>query len=527
MPAIELWTRPWALVETSRKHRFAMVPGAFELPAENLTATWIYTTTSNPLRVDRSQATLEPVPGYVGEATGPRTLGLVPVPLRRQAGVQIEGPDGIISVSLPHFPERPSEVEVIRTADQEIAHHLFLRLKSVWARLKDAEAASADPSTLWVELRRRWTEETVQDDAFMDVIVRHARNLGTTIDTIEKSPRRILRRYHQMTPLSRVQEVDRRSMTWLIRQPGESLAERAGDRQQILAVARRENFDTLENRVVRAYAAIARSNAKDYKERNSQAQLHRRFQDVSAFEKRCKRLDRDFAELGVRTTDPGITPNFVMQHNPAYRKIWEAWQELIQQRRELDELWRWQSRSWEDYCALVLMVALQSLPGSKLIAASPLYFRDEQHRGSWLDQDNPFGVFYLPDHQTVFEVRFRMKRPHKFLADFGAPIWVRYGKLQDDRSFLKYIAVWPIWHALGGLCPGEADEISGLITLGRRAHLSGGVVMRPTAGNADSESEDAPATTALTVGTSGAPLRKAIGNLVQFFDEFLQSGPIT
>lgn len=67
-----------------------------------------------------------------------------------------------------------------------------------------------------------------------------------------------------MIPLSRVQEIDRKAMPWLIRQPGETIAERGGNRQRIQAVAREENFDTLENRVLLSYARLAGVIAREY-----------------------------------------------------------------------------------------------------------------------------------------------------------------------------------------------------------------------------------------------------------------------
>ena len=48
----------------------------------------------------------------------------------------------------------------------------------------------------------------------------------------------------------------------LVRQPGETLAERAGPSQRIRAVTRHQNFDTLENQVLRSYAELARSVAR-------------------------------------------------------------------------------------------------------------------------------------------------------------------------------------------------------------------------------------------------------------------------
>jgi len=64
-----------------------------------------------------------------------------------------------------------------------------------------------------------------------------------TLDLLDRAPPH-LARTHRMIPLARVQEIDRRAMTWLVRQPGETTAERAGNRQRISAIAREENFDT-------------------------------------------------------------------------------------------------------------------------------------------------------------------------------------------------------------------------------------------------------------------------------------------
>jgi len=66
----------------------------------------------------------------------------------------------------------------------------------------------------------------------MDIIVRHARLLPPTLDVLDRAPRRT----HEMIPLARAQEVDRRAMMWLIRQPGESIAERAGPESLAVAV---------------------------------------------------------------------------------------------------------------------------------------------------------------------------------------------------------------------------------------------------------------------------------------------------
>jgi len=79
----------------------------------------------------------------------------------------------------------------------------------------------------------------------MAEIVRQARRMQPVLHDLERRIRRVLRRHRELTPVDRVQEMDRASMVWLSRQPDRSIAERAGASHRILATVRRENFDTL------------------------------------------------------------------------------------------------------------------------------------------------------------------------------------------------------------------------------------------------------------------------------------------
>jgi hypothetical protein len=392
----------------------------------------------------------------------------------------------------------------------------MLRAKAVWDRLRDLETALADPARLWQELRRRWTEEGESTPPSMDAIVQHASALWRTVDELSRAPRRILRRTHQLIPVSRVQELDRRAMTWLVRQPGETLAERAGDQQRVLAVAREENFDTLENRVLRAYCELAAHAAKDYLELNRVKRLTTRARRVETFGRSIRRLARHLAERGVRLAEPGVTPNFVLQHNANYHKIWTSWQELLDRDRVLDELWRWQARSWEEYCALAVVVALVGIPGARLIAAAPLDFLREQNRGSWIMHDNPLATFYLPDQKIVAEVRYKMKNPDRRLSDFVAPIWVRFGRTGDVVGFLGNIAIWPIWAIGGGLVGGEVAELERVLSLGTKANVAAGVVLRPSQQDEGVESQSSAKVLTLTIGTQGASLWQGLNELTRF-----------
>ena len=389
------------------------------------------------------------------------------------------------------------------------------RVKQVWARLREVEESIADPAMLWSRLRDLWVREEARKPPEMAAIVRQARNLRTIVDQLDKAPRRILRRVHQQVPLSRVQEIDRRAMTWLIRQPGETIAEQAGDRQRIRAIVREENFNTLENRVLMTYARLADEVARAYVSPNLGRPLRRREIEVRDYGKRCNTLAADFQTLGVLEARPDATPNFVLQTNPNYHAIWEAWHELLIRRHLLDELWRWQARSWEEFGALALMVALQSIEGAELIATSPIVFRDEQRRGRWVDTVNPLGVVHLVAEGLIVEVQYTWRADD--LANFCAPIWLRFGKIDAALAGLVRVPVWPIWDVDGGLVEGEAAEVADFIAERRLRDMRGVVgalILRPHA-TGEVANEIAGNVAQATLGSAGEPLREGVMRLAE------------
>jgi len=519
---IEIWHRPWAMVDIKRRHRLSVEVEPMVVPATQRAPLWVYTNEGGAAVLDGRPDTGEPVVGFaLGNST--RWLAQLPFPLRTTPGVTVALSKGKGLVTWPSAPERPPEKLEPRTDDDQRARRILLRAQKVWDRLRDVETALADPAELWNELRRRWTQDADDVDPRMDIIVRHAKALSSTLDALDRSPRRILRRTHKLVSLARVQELDRRAMTWLVRQPGETLAERGGNRQRILATTREQNYDTLENRVLRAYAEEARHVARDYLDRNRKKQHTRRARIVADYGRRCKRLARDLEMRGVRLAEAGVTPNYVLQQNPQYLAVWSGWIELLDRKPQLDELWRWQARSWEEFGALAVMVALSTINGARLIASAPLTFRDEQARGSWIDHDNPLGVFHLPEQHLVVEVRYHMRNPHLILSDFAAPIWIRYGSTDDPQDFLKYAAVWPIWDTDGGLVAGETEEIAALLPLGRQAQLRAAMVLRPSADDGSVDAEQSAKAMATTIGVDGTALSDGIAAIAAFLSQLLLS----
>lgn len=514
--SFELWLRPWAWFAPHR--RLAITPGTVAVPPGQDAPLLLFAgdlVQPGVTDLDKSAhpvAHLGLLPG--GSSTDREvggTISLLPFPVRRELGARFHLPSGLASIAWPDAPERFRGSAEPQTDTEKAAKALMLRAEAVWDRISDVDELLIDSSRLWPALRDRWMGRDA-DEPRMDVIVKQARELSRVVDSLESRPRRILRRVHRHVPVARLQEVDRRSMLWLARQPGETLAERAGDNQRVLAVAREENFDTLENRVLRAYGELATRHGRDYLARNRTRRQSRRAVTVERFAQRCHWLARELADRGVRVAEPGVTPNFVLQQNPLYHDIWRGWLELLKVEQARDELWRWQARSWEEFSSLAILVALSAVPGAIPVANSPIWFRDEHHRGQWIEADAPLGVVYLPDPAVIVEVK--RADDGSAMAAFGAPIWLRIGRLGEGTGSSLQVPVWPIWSPVPGLSPGETTEVSEVVARGQAHMVCGGIVVRPAAGPEDAKFEGAGGVLTVTLGTEGPALRETLDAIV-------------
>jgi hypothetical protein len=503
---LQHWDRPWAWLDPTGTRYVEARDTETELSAQ--TAGWLCVEDPEAMRVDgRGRGGKGDVDFRVANN---RQVIALPLPLRHGRRQAITAGSNGFLLHWDDLPERPADGIVPDNDVQRRAKALLDRVKSVWARIREVEEAMATPAAMWQHLQDIWLNGD-EADPEMDLIVRHARELPSVLEYLDRAPRRILRRAPRMLPLARVQEMDRKAMLWLARQPGETIAERAGDRQRIQAIAREEHFNTLENRVLLSYARLARHIAHDYAQRHRRSGSAR-VQQVHAYDERCRRLERDLVALGIQTASPDVTPNFVLQNNWHYHRIWESWHELLRRHRALDDLWRWQARSWEELSALVTIVAVQSIPGARSVALSPIVFRDEQDRGCWIDHVNPVAVFFLERQKAVLEISYRQFTRSSNLSRFGAAIWLRVGRANRQEDLSRW-AVWPLWSADGGLEAGEAHEIGKLLPEGKRDNVRGGITLRPTRQDAAAEIATTGRVSCLTLGTGGQSLADGIVNL--------------
>ncbi|MGN0844251.1 MAG: DUF2357 domain-containing protein [Kiritimatiellia bacterium] len=157
---------------------------------------------------------------------------------------------------------------------------------------------------------------------------------------ISKGMRRILSRERVMTPVGKVQQLDTYCMRWLMRQPGRDFAEKGGVRQRIMAVVRNEQYDTLENRVFKDFLIRAANLAESYLDENLERFPHHRVcRAVKDFRTVCQVV----LEMPEMNRISGLSampqPNYVLQQDNRYSKIWDAYRKIVQLANLAEKLW--------------------------------------------------------------------------------------------------------------------------------------------------------------------------------------------
>lgn len=192
------------------------------------------------------------------------------------------------------------------------------------------------------------------DGAPVRLIVRAALACDGTLSEIRRDFRKILSRERRETPLNKVTQLDTTCMARLGTRPGKTLAEKAGSAQRILAIVKRENFNVLENRVLKDFLHRAMRLCDDYLRefgrgaRESDKNLRR----VEAFQRLCAAVAAESALSAVPANRGLPRPNYVLQQNPHYSQIWRFYKEFLAQTQLLETLWEHRAELDETLSAL-------------------------------------------------------------------------------------------------------------------------------------------------------------------------------
>ena len=173
------------------------------------------------------------------------------------------------------------------------------------------------------EIKSKYFDE--QKEPPETVVSRIAQNQIHVIDAVLLKVRKVLRRERELTRIANVQNWISR-LIWLTRQPGVTAAQKAGTKQKLMSIVRKENYDILENRVLKAVLKLCSSYCQRYLR-----QYGKDFPDSLRI-KAVKRLYSS-AQIGLKQEVMGSIslvhgipkPNYVLLHDQQYSQIWQMY----------------------------------------------------------------------------------------------------------------------------------------------------------------------------------------------------------
>ena len=389
-------------------------------------------------------------------------------------------------LAISNFPVRFRTGKTAETEQDITSQKLTNEMNNLIARVQELESALDDPANVWKDLREAWRRAEKEDDPRMAEIVRQANELVPHIKDLEKKIRRILRRDREKIQLDRVQEMDRASMRWLSKQPGTTLAERAGSSQRILAIVRKENFDTIENKVLHSYLILAEKVTKDWLADNKRAISTKRYQSVEKLRKLARNFARHLKSLGVGEATADVTPNYVLMQDKNYNKVFDAWMRLMRRESILDDLWAWQGEIWTDFCALAIVLSLNDLNEAELIAQSPIVWRNTPDNGKWFEQQQPLAIFWLKETGRIVEVFSRKESDVSLRARTAISLRVT---AQSGNEVPRWFLVWTPHNLSPPNFKTYADSACKFISPlpVARYNVHGGIVIMPSHGESHFE----------------------------------------
>ncbi len=297
-------------------------------------------------------------------------------------------PSTVLVLDVSQWPE-PQDIRLadgdLRPRDRILRHAACLLDAAPSAFATEPAVSSA-----YDRLKVLWNDRTLgQSDPLGDLLARQAKKLRGILEDLSARPRAVLRSEHRMLKLQAARRIDAKTLRWFSAQPGRNTAERAGARQRIKAAKRYETMTTLENGVLRAFAALTVREAKTWLAGHSNKAAATK--SIEAHLLRCRRIESALRERKVPEATPPVEPNFPLRFDQRYREIWRAWQELRRSNiaRELE--WMWQSRTFMELlslrAAMMLHEAIRDQSGAGVLAHHPvLKDKDAPSQGRYLDE---------------------------------------------------------------------------------------------------------------------------------------------
>lgn len=264
--------------------------------------------------------------------------------------------------------------------------------------VNDKEEIGDDFSSI---ARRSWkvvlshVTEDGCEEAMMSLIVQLTGNkqLRSVLSSISHNPRKVLERIRENMKVSRIQQLDGVCIRDFARRPGYDIATKAGSKQELLAVNRIENTNTLENKVYIWVLNAISSLARRYIRENNEFATSERVKSVRQFNEEVLRTRKApaLSQISTEGLFHPVQPNYPLQLDRRYKEVFEAYQKLRHEQKVQDDAWEWQRVLWGCSSRMIFYSLLQMILDNKY--TSFVYVKHENQQGRWLQTSNAPGPF--------------------------------------------------------------------------------------------------------------------------------------
>jgi hypothetical protein len=223
--------------------------------------------------------------------------------------------------------------------------------------------------------------------------------------------------------MGNIQQLDSQCIIWLTRQPGITAAQKAGTKQKLMAVVRKENYDILENRVLKKMLKLCASECqhylREYEKQFAESSRIKAVKRLYAMTQQGLKLEF-FSAIGVCAGIP--KPNYVFLHDLLYSQTWQMFLALLRQTALMENAWQYRNRLLQEYFLFCFANVVQFEREEFIMFNSEFWIAvDVKNNGQFIKKSN-FRKFFA-EHGVIGQ--FITKYDGDSVADNAAEI--KYG----------------------------------------------------------------------------------------------------
>jgi len=298
------------------------------------------------------------------------------------------------------------------------------------------------PIVLLTQLQQKLYAVNI-DEANLPIVISLERRyqLRRKLEVIASKLRHQLRRQAELMPVGRIQEMDSYCLRDYIRRPGTTAVEKAGAKQELIAIQRYQDFNTPENKFLVHVSHILHLNCYLYE--RSHATQHS--VEVKQFRLVIDLFKKQPVVQEIKDKQYQFTkPNYVLQQNPIYRSFYQAYLEYIQKRYEKERLWSFRNQLLADTVYILLTAALLQFEGIGVDALSSMTGSNSPDQGRYIKDGTSVKVRIFLQNQVYV---FSLSKPYKgLLSDWLLTLEIHRLDSTELETKKSVFPIWVFWY---------------------------------------------------------------------------------